>query len=61
MENMELTRIKYPDMRMNLIAYIESLSDLEYQRQYWGRQIPKIRTSMMILTRVYIFYMIQLI
>lgn len=41
MENMELTRIKYPDMRMNLIAYIESLSDLEYQRQYWGKADPK--------------------
>lgn len=40
MEQVEFTEIKYPDMRNNLIAYTESLSDSEYQRQYWGKSNP---------------------
>lgn len=38
---MEFTKVEYPDMRTNLIAYVESLSDLKYQRQYWGKTDPK--------------------
>ncbi|MGP5494665.1 SCO4402 family protein [Psychrobacter celer] len=38
---MEFTKVEYPDMRMNLIAYAESLSDLKYQRQYWGKTDPE--------------------
>lgn len=41
MEQMEFTKVEYPDMRTNLIAYVESLSDLKYQRQYWGKTDPK--------------------
>ena len=35
MEKLELSELKFPSMREELIAYLSGLSDLEYQYQAW--------------------------
>lgn len=35
MEKMELSELAYPSMRLELISYLEVLSDREYQNQSW--------------------------
>lgn len=35
MEQLELAELIYPSMRLELISYLEGLSDREYQRQSW--------------------------
>ncbi|ELQ6134880.1 SCO4402 family protein [Cronobacter dublinensis] len=35
MEKLELSQLKYPEMRKELIDYIHGLSDREYQYQAW--------------------------
>ncbi|WP_221180819.1 MULTISPECIES: SCO4402 family protein [unclassified Enterobacter] len=37
MEKLELSQLKYPDMRGELIEYLHALSDREYQYQSWVR------------------------
>ncbi len=40
MQNLEVNVLKFPEMRVNLIAYVKSLSDEHYQKQYWGKFDP---------------------
>ena len=35
MEKLELSELKFPSMREELISYLSGLSDLEYQYQAW--------------------------
>ena len=37
--------IKYPQLRVNLVSFLQSLSDIEYQKEVWveGRQREKIQ------------------
>lgn len=41
MEKLEFSEIKFPDIRVNLIAYVNSLSDMQYQKQFWGKKDPE--------------------
>lgn len=33
---MELTKLKYPDMRSELLQHLFELSDLDYQKKFWA-------------------------
>lgn len=37
---MKPIKIDFPEMREELIEYIKGLSDLEYQKEYWGKVHP---------------------
>lgn len=37
---MKPIKIDFPEMREELIEYIKELSDLEYQKRYWGKVNP---------------------